>query len=635
VLFRQPALSRTHIVFHYAGDLWIVGREGGEARRLTSGPGQETSPFFSPDGNWIAFTGEYDGNVDAFLVPAAGGVPRRLTCHPGPDSVAGWTRDGQRVLLRSTRQSYSRFARLFTLPVDGVFPEELPLPMAEEGTFSPDGAQIAYVPLARAFNTWKRYRGGQTTAVWIARLSDSSIEKIPRDNSNDFNPMWVDHRIYFLSDRNGPVTLFSYDTKTHKVTQALANSGFDLKSASAGSDAIVYEQFGGIHLFDLKTQKPRRVDITLQGDMPEVRPRLERIANRITAAALSPTGARAVFMARGEILTVPAEKGDCRNLTNTPGVAERDPAWSPDGRSIAYFSDQSGEYELHVREQTGKGGAKRFRLSDPPTFYHNPTWSPDSKKIAYTDKKLNASYLDLASGQTVRVDTDRYDGPRRISHLAWSPDSRWLAYTKQLRNTLRAVFLYSLETKSRLQITDGLSDATLPVFDRDGKHLYFVASTNTGLTLGWRDMSAFFRPVTASVYAVVLRKDLPSPVAPESDEEKGPEAAKEKPEKEKPAEKERPADKTPEVKIDSDNIEQRIVALPIPARDYTGLFPGKTGILFLLESPFTAAPPSGPSGQTLYKFELKTRKTDKVLEGIGLFELSANGEKMLYRQGPR
>jgi len=635
VLFRQPALSRAQIVFHYAGDLWIVGREGGEARRLTSGPGQEGYPFFSPDGNWIAFTGEYDGNVDIFLVPAAGGVPRRLTYHPGPDSVAGWTRDGKRVLLRSPRQSYTFFGRLFTLPLDGVFPEELALPMAEEAAFSPDGAQIAYVPLARAFSTWKRYRGGRTTAVWIARLSDSSIEKIPRDNSNDFNPMWIDHRIYFLSDRNGPVTLFCYDTKTRNLTQALPNGGFDLKSASAGPDVIAYEQFGGIYLLDLKTQKPHRVEITLQGDMPEVRPRIEKLSNRITAAALSPTGARAVFMARGEILTVPAEKRDGRNLTNTPGIAERDPAWSPDGRSIAYFSDESGEYELHVREQTGKGEAKRFRLSDPPSYYYNPTWSPDSKKIAYTDKKLNVSYLDLATGQTLRVDTDRYDGPRRISRLAWSPDSRWLSYTKQLRNTLRAVFVYSLETKNRLQITDGLSDATLPVFDRDGKHMYFVASTNTGLTLGWRDMSAFFRPVTSSVYAVVLRKDLPSPVAPESDEEKGPEAAKEKPEKEKPAEKEKAAEKTPEVKIDSDNIEQRIVALPIPARDYTGLFPGKTGILFLLESPFTAAPPSGPSGQTLYKFELKTRKTDKVLEGIGLFQLSANGEKMLYRQGPR
>ncbi len=632
VLFQQPALSRTHIVFRYAGDLWSVPRAGGEARRLTTAPGEEGAPWFSPDGQSIAFTGEYDGNTDVFLVPAAGGVPRRLTWHPGADVALGWSRDGKRVLFRSARASYSRFNRLFTLPADGVFPEELPLPMAEEGSFSPDGSQIAYVPLARAFGTWKRYRGGRTTPIWIARLSDSSIEKIPRDNSNDFCPMWVDHRIFFLSDRNGPVTLFSYDTKTRKVAQVLPNTGFDLKNASTGPDAIVYEQFGGIYLFDLKSQKPRSVEITLSGDMPEVRPRLERLANRITAATISPTGARALFEARGEILTVPAEKGDCRNLTNTPGVAERNPSWSPDGNWIAYFSDASGEYELHVREHTGAGDIRKFRLSDPPTYYYTPVWSPDSKKIAFTDKKLSLSYLELATGRTARVDTDRFDGPRRISHVAWSPDSQWLAYTKQLRNTLRAVFLYSLDARQPHQITDGMSDAMLPVFDRDGKHLYFLASTETGLTLGWRDMSGVLRPVTSSVYVVVLRKDLPSPLAPESDEEKAEEPKK--PEETKKAEEaKKAAEKPPEVKIDFDNIEQRILALPVPARSYTYLVAGKTGVLFLLESPFTVGAPAGPPGRVLYKFELKTRKTDKVLEGLGAFELSANGEKMLYRQG--
>ncbi|NWG14439.1 MAG: PD40 domain-containing protein, partial [Acidobacteria bacterium] len=290
-LFQQPSISATQIVFHHAGDLWIVSRDGGEARRLTSAPGQETHPAFSPDGNWIAFTGEYDGNVDVFLIPAAGGVPRRLTYHPGNDTAAGWTRDGSRILLRSPRNSYSRFNRLFTMPVEGVFPEELPLPMAEEGSFSPDGSRLAYMPLARAFDTWKRYRGGRTSKIWIARLSDSSVEEIPRENSNDFNPMWVDHRIFFLSDRDGPATLYSYDTKTKKVTREIVNDGYDLKSASAGPGAVCYEQFGGIYLYDIRSRKPRRVGITLQGDMTEVRPRIEKVANRIEAAMISPTGA--------------------------------------------------------------------------------------------------------------------------------------------------------------------------------------------------------------------------------------------------------------------------------------------------------------------------------------------------------
>ncbi len=413
------------------------------------------------------------------------------------------------------------------------------------------------------------------------------------------------------------------------MVQALPNQGFDLKHASAGPGAIVYEQFGSIHLFDLKTQKARPVEITLSGDLPEVRPRLERVPRFIRSADISPTGARAVFEARGEIFTVPAEKGDARNLTNTPGAAERHPAWSPDGRWIAFFSDASGEYELYVRDHTGSGQAKRYSLGNPPTYYYSPVWSPDSKKIAYTDKKMNVCYLDLESGQSVRVDTDRYDGPRHVRHMAWSPDSCWLTYTLQLRNHLRAVFVYSLAERRRLQITDGMSDATYPVFDRDGKHLYFLVSTDTGLNIGWRDMSSYFRPLTSSVYVLVLNKDLPNPLAPESDEEKAPEATG-------PAEKVKtrePAEKAPpSVRIDAEGIEQRILPLPIPARNYTRLQPGKSGTLFLLETPFRAGG-GEPAGLTLYRFDLKTRKTDRLLEGIQDFALSANGEKMLYQRG--
>ncbi|NWG14399.1 MAG: PDZ domain-containing protein, partial [Acidobacteria bacterium] len=346
--------------------------------------------------------------------------------------------------------------------------------------------------------------------------------------------------------------------------------------------------------------------------------------------------ARALFEARGEIFTVPAEKGDARNLTNTPGAAERDPAWSPDGKWIAYFSDASGEYELHVREHSGSGEARKFRLGEPPTFYYTPRWSPDSKKIGFIDKSLNLSYLDLETEKVIRVDTDRFNSPRRVRDIAWSPDSRWIAYTKQLRNTLRAVFVYSLEKGDARQLTDGMSDTISPVFDADGKHLYFLASTDLGLTVGWRDMSGFFRPVTRSVYVAVLRKGLPSPVPPESDEEKPTEAeaasAKEKPEQ--PSEKlgeKKPA----EVRIDFEGIEHRILPLPVPARSYSRIESRKPGVLFLLEQPFIYAPAAETPGSTLYKFEMKTRKTDKVLDGLALFELSANGEKMLFRQGQR
>ncbi|HLG97390.1 MAG TPA: hypothetical protein VKX49_13845 [Bryobacteraceae bacterium] len=336
LLLQKPTLNKTHIVFVYAGDLWSVPREGGDAARLTSGTGTETDPAFSPDGKLIAFTGEYDGNVDVFVVPASGGVPKRLTWHPAPDRVLGWTPDGKRIIFSSPRTAYSRFAEMFTVPAEGGVEEKLPFPSGYEASMSPDGQSIAYEPIGKAFTMWKNYRGGQTSRIWLARMSDSAVTKVPRTNSNDFNPMWAGDRVYFLSDRNGPVTLFSYDTKSQAVRQAIPNTALDFKSASLGPDAIVYEQFGAIFLYDLKTGKTKPVPIRVQGDLPELRPKFVNVARTLASPAVSPNGARAVFSARGDIITVPAEKGDPRNLTNTPGVMEREPQWSPDGKSIAY-----------------------------------------------------------------------------------------------------------------------------------------------------------------------------------------------------------------------------------------------------------------------------------------------------------
>ncbi|MGA2750022.1 MAG: PDZ domain-containing protein [Verrucomicrobiota bacterium] len=634
---QNPSLSRTEIVFNFAGNLWIVSRQGGDARRLTTG-GHEQGPHFSPDGAWVAFTGGYDGNQDVYLVPASGGVPRRLTYHPGPDVAVGWTPDGQHVLFRSWRTSFSWSApRLFTIPIDGSFPTEVPLPRAVEGCFSPDGSRLAYVPNQQWQRAWKRYRGGQTLPIWIANLSDSRIDaKVPRDNSNDFNPMWVGDTIYFLSDRNGPFTLFAYDLKSKKVTEVIHNDGFDIKSASAGPGAIVYEQLGSLHLLELSSGHNQNLDVRVQGDLPEVRPHFQTIEpKRIQSAALSPTGARAVFAARGEILTVPAEKGDIRNLTRTPDVVERDPAWSPDGKSIAYLSDESGEYALHIRDQSGLGEVRKIPLGTSPTFYYSPRWSPDCKKIAYADKRLQLWYVDLDKKTPVRVDTDTYAGPYQSFNPVWSPDSRWLAYTKQLRNHLHAVFIYSLEHGENHQVTDGMSDATLPVFDKEGKYLYFTASTDIGLFNGWLDMSSMSRPVTRSVYIAVLQKDLPSPLAPESDEEKPPDS--QSAEKAKTTGKKKKKDKVekpPAVQIDFDNISQRILALPIPAGNYQALTTGKTGVVFLVQGPLVEPVESDDDSPllTVHKFDLETRKTDKILDEVNAFELSFNGEKMLFRR---
>lgn len=627
LLLQRPSLSKTHIAFNYAGDLWIVEREGGEARQLTTGVGFETGAIFSPDGSQIAFTGQYDGNTDVFTVPATGGVPQRLTWHPGADVAVAWTPDGKNILFKSARASYSGFARFFTVPVTGGFETEVPLPMADDGAYSPDGSKLAYTPLAPAFAgtaMWKNYRGGRASKIWLANLSDSSVTEIPRDTANDFSPMWTNEKpekVFFLSDRNGRFTLFDYDTKTRKVTQLLKNDGLDIKSASVGPGAIVYDQFGEIKIYDLKSGKTSKVNITLNGDLPSVRGRFEKVAGRISNLALSPTGARAVFEARGEIISLPVEKGNARNLTNTPGVAERFPAWSPNGKWIAYFSDESGEYALHLSEQSGLGEVKKISLGEPPSYFYSPEWSPDSKKIAFTDKRLNLWYVDVEKGTPVKVDTNTFENPFRVTDPNWSPDSKWITYTKQLKNHLCAVFVHSLETGKSTQITDGLSDARFANFDKNGKYIYFTASTNAGPTAGWLDMSSFPYNVTRNVYLVVLKKGEASPLAPESDEEKVAE------EKKEDAPKGPPKKEEVKVTIDFDRIGQRILALPIPARNYIGLSVGKANILFLGESV------ANQPGATIHKFDVEKKKLDKMLDGVSAFTVSANGEKMLVGQG--
>jgi tricorn protease len=640
LLLRNPAVSRTQIVFAYAGDLWIVPRIGGEARRLTTGPGVETDPFFSPDGSQIAFTGEYDGNVDVYIMPAAGGVPKRLTYHPARDTAAGWTPDGKRVLFVSSRAVPNDGARLYTLSAEGGgLPDELPLPIALEGSYSPDASHLAYVPLLQFQQAWKRYRGGQTRKIWIADLADSSIVTVPRDNSNDFNPMWVGDRIYFLSDREGPVTLFYYDTRTKRVTRAIENHGLDFKSASAGPGAIVYEQFGSLHLYDLDTGKAKPVPVTLTGDLQELRPHYVNVAKRLHNADVSPNGLRAVFEARGEILTVPLEKGDSRNLTNSPAVMEREPVWSPDGQSIAYFSDEAGEYALHVRDQSGAGDVRKIALG-AKAFYSVPCWSPDSKKIAYLDNHSHLFYVEIEKKTPVLVDTDFYYNGDGLAP-AWSADSQWLSYSKTLKSHMAAIYLYSLASGKTAPVTDGMSDAENPVFDKNGKYLYFTASTNSGVAMQ-PDIESFSRPVTSSVYLAVLAKSEASPLAPESDDEKKKDEGHKDDSKKEDAKKDETKkaevkkddqDKSAakvDVRVDLENIGQRILAVPMPPARYVALEAGKADTVYAVEAPPPS--PQGPRVFTIHRYDLAKRKSDIVIGGVKAFRVSSTGEKMLYQQ---
>ncbi len=614
LLLRSPSVSGDHVAFVYAGDVWVADRDGAHPRRLTIHPGVESDPFLSPDGGHVAFTGHYDGNADVYVVSTAGGQPERLTFHPTDDAVRGWTPDGDAVLFRSGRLTQSRRDyRIFTVPVTGGMPEAMVMPTADRAAISPDGGRVAYVPFREAFQTWKRYRGGRLTRIWILDLATNDHVEIPREDGSDARPLWAGDEVVFLSDRAATMNLYAYGIDG-AVRQLTDHDDLDVKDAAVHGRTVVYEQSGRLHELDLDSGQQRTLDIHISPDLPHMRPHREDAAPFIRSMDISPTGVRALFGARGEVLTVPAEDGDVRNLTRTVGVHERYPAWSPDGAHVAYLSDASGEYELVIADQDGLGESRTLALGDP-TFYYGVAWSPDSERIAYTDKRLNLWVMDLDAGKPVLVDTDTYDHPPRSIEPVWSPDGQWIAYARRLDNHLRAVFLYDVEAGKTHQITDGMSDATSPTFSRDGKLLYFAASTNFALRTGWLDMTSYERPQRRALYVVVLDEEEPSPLLPEA----GDEAVE--PEEEEEEEEE------VVVVVDLEGIDQRILALPVEEGDYRDLRAVEGGKLLYVDQL--------DAGPVLRRFDLEEQEATEFLDGVTHYVVSADGNKVLYANGDR
>jgi tricorn protease len=630
-LLRHPTVSRDSVAFEYAGDLWIVPRSGGTARRLTSTPSLEIDPYFSPDGSQIAFTATVAGNTDVYVVATAGGDPKRLTYHPGIDRARGWKPDGRSVIFGSNRTGAPQqsYFQLWSVSVEGGLPEMLPLPRAFAGAYSPDGSRLAYEEFSTAFipewyetSMWRHYRGGRTHPISIVSLADSSVQELPWTNSNDSSPAWLGNTIYFLSDRSHTVNLFAYRLDTKQLTQITHHDDFDVMTASAGSDAVVYEQAGYIYLVDAKSGKAERLNIEVAGDLPWARPQFKKVASMIRNATLSPTGTRAAFEARGEIFTVPSEKGDFRNLTQSSGAHDRSPVWSPDGAQVAWLSDASGEYQLMIGDPLGVTTARAVALP-APSYFDRLMWSPDGAHILLEDNHDNLWAIEVANGGATKIDTDSYPDPIRQFNAAWSPDSKWITYSKNLASHLRAIFVYSWADKKSYQVTDGLADSISPTFDAGGKYLYFMASTNYGPSTGWLEMSSLDRPVRRAIYLVVLNASDPSPLLPETGDEPKP------PEPGAPQPKPDPNAK-PVVRIDVTGISQRVLAVNIPAGDYSNLTSGAAGTFYYTE-PFVAGT---PGTLRLQRYQLRERAAAPFLEGsIRAYSISADKKKLLYQAG--
>jgi len=621
-LLRQPTLHGNEVVFVYANDLWKASTSGGTAIRLTSDDGYETSPHYSHDGKMIAFTAEYDGNIDVYVMPAAGGEPKRLTYHPSGDVVQGWTPDGK-VLFRSGRDGRpTQTNKFYTVSTNGELPVALDIPRAAYGELSKDGSYVAYTPITGWDEEWRNYRGGQAMPIWIVNMKTKDLIRTKQtDAERHMDPVWLNGEVYYLSERDYTMNIWSFNPANKSEKQITFHKKFDVKSLDASNDQLIYEQGGYLHLYNPSNNTSTQLRIDVKGDMNFYRKRWEDVAARqLTNPNISPNGKRAIFEHRGDIFTIPKENGTWMNLTDSPGVADRSPIWSPKGDKVAWFSDKSGEYQLVLADQDGSN--QEYITLPEPTFYFQPDWSPDGKYIAYTDTHYNIWVINLESNKTSIVATDRYAHPNRSMNPKWSPDSQWLAYAKQQESHFKAIFAYNIASKKTIQLTDPIADAITPVWDASGKYLYTLASTNYGLQSGWLDMSSYDPQVTRSLYAIVLSAEDKAPNLPKNDME----TVASTDEDYKPKDKESKKTETT-VTIDEAGIFDRAVALSLPSRNYVGLLKGPEHQLFIAE----AIP--NERGLKVHLYDVKKEKPSDFAKGVSQMVASNDRKSILLGQG--
>ena len=613
-LLRQPSLSNKHIAFEYGADIWIVDKKGGEARRITSTQAVESDPHLSPDGLFIAFTSNRSGEANVYVVSIEGGTPARLTWYPAPSYARGWSPDGKNVLYASTRETApTDYSRLWIVPAKGGPSQLLSSPFGFDGSFAPDGKKMVIDRVSRWDVEWRGYRGGQNTALQILDLNSMAEKAIPNDRTYDKHPVWLGNTVYFLSDRDNIMNIWSFDPDNNKLSQVTNIKHTDIKWLDGNDKELVYEWNGYLHLLDIVTGKQQQLTINVSGDFPWAETRSENVTSKATSPSLSPTGKRILAEARGEIFTVPVENGDVRNITQSSGVADRRPIWSPDGKQIAWFSDAGGNgYALRVANQDGSNTIKTISIGDAKLAWE-PNWSPDNKFIAFADNKVRIKVLELSTGKITIVDTGGLNIERGEMGITWSPDSKWLAYAKTATNNFRRITIWSMESNKKTVLTDPMADATSPAWDRDGRYLYFLASTSIALGSGWANTSSMTAKPTFGAYIVVLRKDDPTPFPLKSDEEPD-STADTKKAKDTTA-------KAKVVRIDFDNIDHRILAIPIPLANYNTMIAGPKGTVFI-------------GGENmLSKFSIETKKLEDFAKGINDASVSANGEKILLRSG--